>query len=83
MFKYSNELSWEYREAGFRFTEAMYGEYEWPPTWRTCLETVHYRLGSLLAIEFIKSHIAFDAKKQVASTITYFLLDMICIYTYI
>ena len=64
VYKYATDLSWEYREAGYRYRAALYGDYEWPPTWRTCLDTVRYRLGSLLAIEFIKAHLGTDTKTQ-------------------
>lgn len=65
-FKYASHLSWEYRAAGFRFQETLYGQKEWEPTWKTCLATVQDRLGTLLATEFIRTHIAPETKQQVS-----------------
>jgi len=62
---YASELSWEYRETGYRYMETLYGEYEWPPTWKVCMDKVHDRLGSLLALEFIKTHLGDATKSQV------------------
>src|SRR6218665_1060628 len=67
---YSADLSWEYRDASLRFLTALHGELEWQPTWKICLDTVHYRLGTLLATEFIRSHIAPNVKNQVRNSAT-------------
>jgi predicted metalloendopeptidase len=72
---YANHLSWEYRQARFRFLEMRQGSQEFPPVWDECLGVVGTRMGVALAAEFLNAHIGSAKKENVC--ITHFSLTSI------
>ncbi|KAK2164041.1 hypothetical protein LSH36_70g07011 [Paralvinella palmiformis] len=71
LFMYSRYLSWEYKNAAYRYYEMAYGRREFPATWEECVQLTKRNFGSALAVEFLRNYANKETKQKVEKMYKY------------